>query len=447
MKHIWLIAFLFNMALCTWAQKISFRIDYDYYKEEFVNSANLSLPFIEARGSMKNDLWNYGVAVTTQKLTPLFPVTVMAGNLSQGGSISRLNSPALSSSVSAFGGASVKAMGLQATMPAVKSFTKPQSYFVQAGFAPKKVISSFDVSSFYNGDTFTYSSSLKLSPFKKVDFSFCTTGGIFDYQKKKSDSWFLTENFYNAGEHLCFNNQVCINTKSFSSLFILGTYGTPFGDFLNTWRSENVFKFKRFTFILNGFYNGNDLVITSSDKKINPLLQVKTGGKYQFIGGARRPLICATGMNLLANINLAETEHTLKAAFGFKLTGATITSQLSANINASLKNQENNLLLDFSGGTVQTTNSFYIKQLKTTATGKFTFTPNAKKTSWTFSQKAGLNFEYASHKGAICFGNKNQITFTQKPEQQVPQISFTSSLNAKFQFRFCSFDLHLDFLE
>ena len=447
MKHIWLIAFLFNTALCVWAQKISFRTDYDYYKEEFVNSAKLSLPFVEARGSMKNDLWNYGVAVTTQNLLSLFPVTFMAGNLSQGGSISRLNSPALSSSVSAFGGTSVKATGLQATMPAVKSFTKPQSYFLQAGFAPKKIISNFDVSSFYDGDTFTYSSSLKLSPFKKVDLSFCTTGGIFDYQKKKSDSWFLTEDFYNAGEHLCFNNQIYVNTKSFSSLFIVGTYGTPFGDFLNTWRSENVLKLKRFTFNLNGFYNDNDLVITSSDKKINPLLQVKTGGKYQIIGGGRWPVICATGMNVLANINLTETEHTVKSAFGIKLTASNITSQISVNINATVKNQENNLLVVFSGGSVQTSNNFYIKQLKTTATGKVTFSPNSKKTSWTFSEKAGLNFEYTSPKGAICFGNKNQITFTQKPEQQVSQINFTSSLNAKFQFQFCSFDLHLDFQE
>ena len=79
MKHIWLIAILFNTALCTWAQETSV-------------TAKLSLPIVEARASIKNDLWNYGVAVTTQKLTPLFPVTFMAGNLSQGGSISRLNS-------------------------------------------------------------------------------------------------------------------------------------------------------------------------------------------------------------------------------------------------------------------------------------------------------------------------------------------------------------------
>ena len=447
MKHIWLIAFLFMGSLCVWAQKISFRTDYDYYKDEFVNSAKLSLPFVEARGSVKNDQWNYGLAATTQKLLPLFPVTFMAGNFSQSGSISRLNSPALSTSVSAFGGSSVKAQGLQASMPAVKTFTKPQTYFLQVGVSPKKIINSFDVSGFYNGQAFTYSSSLKFSPLKKVDFSICTTGGIFDYQKKKSDSWFLTEDFYNAGEHLCFNNQVCINTKSFSSLFIVGTYGTPFGVFLNTWRSENIFKFKHVTLNLSGFYNGNDLVITSSDKKINPLLQVKTGGKYQFIGIGKWPVICATGMNLLANINLADTEHTVKSAFGVKLIASNLTSQLSANINASVKNQENNLLVDFSGGSVQTTNSFYIKQLKTTASGKFTFTPNTKKTSWTFTEKAGLNFEYASLKGAISFANKNQITFTQRPEQQVSQISFTSSLNAKFQFRFCSFDLHLDFQE
>jgi hypothetical protein len=99
---------------------------------------------------------------------------------------------------------------------------------------------------------------------------------------------------------------------------------------------------------------------------------------------AGRPLICATGFNLLANINLADTEHTLKSAFGVKLTGAKVTSQISANINAAVKNQEKNLLIDFLGGSVQTTNSFYIKELKTTASGKFTFTPDAKKTKWTF---------------------------------------------------------------
>jgi hypothetical protein len=318
---------------------------------------------------------------------------------------------------------------------------------LQAEFAPKKIRGGFDVSAFYNGETFSYSTGLKFSPFKKVDFSFCTTGGIFDYQKKKSDSWFLTEDFYSMGEHLCFNNQICVNTKAFSSLFIVSTYETPFGDFVNTWRNENVFKFKRVTFNLSGFYNSNDLVITSSDKKINPLLQVKAGGKYQFIAETVRPVICASGFNVLANINLSETEHTLKSAFGFKLTGANLTSQLSANINANLKNQVNDIVLDFTGGSVQTTNSFYIKQLKTTASGKVTFTPNTKKTNWTFTEKAGLNFEYSSPKGAISFGNKNQITFTQKTEQPQTQIGFTSSLNAKFQFRFCSLDVRLEFQE
>ena len=448
MKYIWLIAFLFTFLFAggsaAWGQTISLRSDYDYFKNEFVNSAKFSLPFLEARGALKNDQWNYGLAVSSEKILPLFPLTFMTGNLSQSGSISRLNSPALSTSVSAFGGVMVKASGLQASMPAVKSFTKPQSYFLQAGIVPKKIISCFDASAFYDGNTFTYSSFLKFSPIKNIDFSFCTTGGIFDYQKKKADSWFLTEDFYNAGSHLCFNNQICVNTKSFSSLLILGIYETPFGDFVNTWRSENLFKFKRFTFNLNGFYNGNDLVITSSDKKINPLLQVKSGFKYQFIGVAGRPLICATGFNLLANINLADTEHTLKSAFGVKLTGARVTSQISANVNAAVKNQENNLLIDFSGGSVQTTNSFYIKALKTTASGKITFTPDAKKTKWTFTEKVGLNLEYASPKGGISFANKNQITFTQKTEMSQTQITFSSSLSAKFKFRFCSLDLRLD---
>ena len=479
MKYIWLIAFLFMPVLMTgrysdafaqekqesaWADffkgsTIAFRSDYDFNKESFIESASLNLPILQARASIKNpqevksyqdfslSAHNYGISLTTQKLLPLFPITIKAGNLSQTGSISRLNSPSLSSSLSAFSSAFTNAQTLQASLPSYSSFSKAQGYFLQAGFAPKKIIRIFDLSSFYDDQNFICCANLKFSPFKKVDFSLCTTGGIFDYQKKRSDSWFLTEDFYNKGQHLCFNNQLCVSSNKFSSLFIVSTYETPFCELANTWRSENVIKFRHFTFNLSGFYNPNELVITSSDKKLYPLLQIKSGAKYQFIMGQKAPVICASVFNLLADINLNETEHTLKSAFGFKLTGANITSQLTANINANVKNQPDDILIDFAGASVQTTNSFYIKNLKSVLSGKFTFTPNAKKTEWTYSEKCGINFEYSASKGSLWFCNKNQITFTQKPQELQTQINYSCNLSARFLFKFCSLYVHLDFLE
>ena len=447
MKYIRLIAFLFAFGLfcavplCLNAQQV-----------EGIASAKINVPFVEARASLRDDLkWNYGVSLSTQKLFPRLTFSLKAGNLSAGGSLSKLNSPALSSSISAFGSSSLRTYTLEVTLPQYESFSEVQGYFFEAGFKPDKIIKQITINGFYKDNkkneenSFTASARIKISPAKKTELSFCSTAGVYPYKKKNLTSWFTNERFYNQGKHVCFNNQASVSFGGFSSLFILGTYQSPFGDFVNTWRSENLIKLKHFTFSFNGFYNPNTEVITSSDKKLKPLLQLSGGGQYDFITETKLPLRITTGINTLIDINLAEKNHTFKSALGIRYSAADFSGLVGINISMKLMNNNDGINTDFESGSLETSNNFYINDFTPAVTTKFTFTPDAKKTKWTFSQKFGLKLVYDVPSGTVSFSNNNQITFTQKTDESKNRIAFTSSLSATIQFRFCTLRVHLEF--
>ena len=464
MKNIQLIAFLFGaglicgMPLCVNAQAktpaVSLRSDYDISKQEFIGSAKLVVPFAEVRGAYTNkSKWNYGASLSSQKLFPKIELNLKAGNLSSSGSLSKLNSPGLSSLTSPFA-STIRPSTLQVSLPQYDSFSAKQSYSLEAAIKPSKLIKQINLVMFYktqdeqdNMGALTASAQIKASPWKKTELSLCTTGGIYPYKKKNVTTWFTDELFYHDGEHFCINNQLFFNSSHFSSLFIHSIYQSPFGDFLYTWRSENQIKLEHFTFNLSSFYNPNDEVITSSDKKLKPLLQVCSGIQYKTFMQTRLPVLITTGINSQGDFNLAEKNHTLKTTAGVKYSASDFSGVLCAGINTSLENQTEGFKTVFTGGSVESSNSFYINDFTPSATAKFSFTQDSKQKKWTYSEKLGINFEYEPQNNKVSFTNKNAITFTQKQGELKNKIEFTSSLTAKFQFRFCSLHVHLEFQE
>ena len=441
MKNIQLIAFLFVLVMSAGRMSYLFADD----KEMTVSLTKINLPYIDVRGSVKADKWNYGVALSSEKLFNSFVFSFKTGNLSSSGSLSRLNSPALSSTVNAFtSSAPLHAYKLEASLPQYNSFSSPQSYFCEVLWKPGKIVKQVYIDLLYNS-AFTSSAGIKLSPWKKTDITFCTTGGLYSYDKKNISTWFSDEKFYSEGEHLCFNNQFSIACGNFSSLFVVSTYISPFGEYLNTWRTENRIRFKRFSFNLNGFYNPNEEVITSSDKKIKPLLQLSGGWEYRFLTETKLPFSITTGFNSKADINLSEKNHTLKAAAGFKYSSYAVAGLITLNINMNLINTEEGINTSFTSGSADVSNTFYINDFTATLKGDFTFTPDAKKTKWTFNEKIGINFDYETPGRKCSFTNKNQVTFTQKTDDSKNKIAFTSTLSAKFQFHFCTLRVHLEF--
>ncbi len=471
MKNIRLIAFLFGLRLfvagpvCLYAESkaaaVSFRTDYDIDKSQIITSSKLNFPFCEFCASGKFDCkdllngltllkWNYGAELSTQKLIPKLEMNFKVGQLSSSGSISRLNSPALSSLSSAFTPSSVNASKLQTALPQYNSFSSDQSYSFEIFWKPNNTLKQLSFNMFYKtpeskDNTLTLNAFIKVVPAKKIELSYSSTGGLYSYSKKNVTTWFSDELFYREGEHLCLNNQFQVMLGSFSSLFILSTYQSPFGDFLNTWRTENLIKFKRFSFNLDSFYNPENQVITSSGKLLNPLLQISAGGQYKFLTETSNRLTITSGINTQADINLCEQKHTMKTIGGIRYSGGFGTGSLTTSINLNLTNQNDGIKTDFGSGSIQTSHTIYFTDFYPSISGKFSFTPDSKKINWTFSEELGLNFEYKPADKKISFSNKNKITFTQKNKDFQKKMSFTSSLSVKAQFRFCSLHVHLEF--
>lgn len=439
MKNIRLIAFLFNITLATvcggrnlvWAednQKL-----FNLSKTEFTASGKIDFPFLQVKSSVRNKGqaeidYNYGLMLTSRPFTPGFPITVKAGMLSAGGSISRLNSPELSSSLNAFGSDTVKLKELQAFLPGTSGYSKPNAIYTQIMAAGKKF--SFSTDSFYDADTLTGDLTFKFSPVKKIDIGLNAGAGIYPFKEKSRSSWFNQEGFYRQGNHLCASSQIFINLFNFSTLFTLSSYQSPFGIFQNTFRSENAIKFKNFSFYLNSFFNEFDGLITSSGKSLAPLLQLQGGGKYKFTSQSKKPVIVTTGINNLLEINLDQKSHSAKTVFGVKVQGAAFSWELDLNAGMNIQSQEDGIKLDFTDGNCKTALGFKIKEVRSQVNAALNFSPDSKKEKWNFTEKLGLKLEYG---GNFKISSTNTLTLSQKKENK---ISFTSSLSARAEFRF-----------
>ena len=426
MKNIQLIAFLFGLGLFGGAPGI-------FAQNKMINSTKIIIPYFELRGSFLTDFskgkvdfenlkWNYGLEFSTQKLFPKLKIILRTGNLTGTGSLPQYN-----------------------------SFSAPQSYFGEINWNVNQIIKKLSFNVLYKSnkenesETFTSTAFIKLKPFNKATLTFSSTAGVYPYDKRKITSWFNEEKFYHEGRHVCFTNQISFAANGSSTAFIVNTYQSPFGDFLNTWQTKNILKLKDFTFDFDAFYNANDEVLTNADKKIKPLLQLDFGGQYKFFTGTKNPYAITAGINSQADINLAQKNHTMKTQGNFYYSGGAAKGFLKTGLNFKLTNEVDGIKTDFSGGSIESSNSFYIYDFTPTIIAKFSFIPDSKKTKWTYTEKIGINIEYEESGKNITFTNKNSISFTQKTGEQKNKIAFTSSLSAKFVFRFCSLLFHLEF--
>ena len=448
MKNIRLIAFLFNTALAmlclgstmAWADQNN-NLPH-VTKTEFSATGKISVSFLELKATVKSSgkdktEYNYGMQFTSKPFTPLFPVTIKAGKLTPGGSITRLNSPELSSTINAFGSNSVRIKELQASLPSESSFSKPDSLFTQILVGNNKL--NFMAGAFYDSSTLTCNTSFKASPSRKLELALNVTGGIYPYKQNTRTTWFSEQPFFTRGNHICANGQLFVHVDMLSSLFTVSTYSSPQGIFQNTYRIENTIKFRHFSFNLNAFYNKFDGIITSSGAKLTPLLQVQGGGQYNFSTGTKKPVSVTTGFNAQTDINLNSNIHSAKAAFGVKFNTQGFSGSFTANTDTNIHSQEDGIKVDFDSGSVKAAFGLNIKEVHSQLSATISFSPDSKKEQWYVTQKYGLSFEYGN---VLNISNSNTLTLSHKKENR---LTFTSSLTAKAQFRFCSLRVHLEF--
>lgn len=406
-------------------------------KEELTLTQKLSLPFLEIKLAErpKEKLYNYGLLLYSDKLTPHFPVSIMAGKLSSTGMLSKMNSPELSSAV--FAGVSPPKINLlKASFVQSSVYSKPDSLFAELGYADKKgVVRKAIAAGFYDGSTLTSSIDFQLN-FGVFKTELCLGGGLYPYEQTKDDSWYCAGPFYHEGEHFCGLGQLSFSYKKLSSLFMMNVYESPFGNLEYTYRTENSLGFRRFTFNFAGFLNLNENVITSSGKTLSPLLQLKGGGQYQFVGGKNSPVFIKTAFTAKTDINLNEDTHSLKTAASLKVTGEKTNFNLGCKCNFGAKKEIQTVVMDFSSGSLEAVLSRYIYSFKPQLKAKLLFEPDSKKEVWTFTQKIGFSCSWYDKKGILSLGTNADATFVQKNSNN--KSSYSAGMFVKLKLNWFS---------
>lgn len=316
------------------------------YAETVVNSGvKMKTDVYEVKLGTDFENLNFGYALFTQKISPLFPVVIKTGNLSSGGILSKMKQPLLAGLGSPFGSGSSSVNGITTTLASSNVFSKPMSSFFQFGISPKqKRIPNLFLNCWYSPDeemitTSLFSSCAFLKNKIKLKSALCI--GQFPYSENDSSSWLVDEPYFLGGEHLISSLSSSLSLWNFYFYFGLNTFETPFGSLLNSYRADAKFSGKHFIYSLSSAYNG-EKVISASDDKIKELLQLRLNLQYKDVLRLKMPLFWKIGVTTFGNIKLTEIEQQLKAAFGLQLRYGIVALSLSSAINSILDTEDIN---------------------------------------------------------------------------------------------------------
>ena len=392
MKKLWLIAFFFNLSLLSYTKE-SF---------SFVSGEKFSSDYFKFQSYQTNDAWNFGAFVSSAALFPNFALSLSLGNLTAGGTISRLNNPAFSSSLSPYSLPSCKATLPVISFAGSSSFTKPVSYFMEAKVFNSKKTTLFKTNIFYDPENVTGTAGLLFdySPSKKTNLAVSFTTGLFKYQGYKSDSWFMENKYFSQGIMSASNIQASIKIKDYNSLFTLNLYNSPYGNLDFNLKTENTIKINHLVLNLNLFYSP-EKSITSAAKFINPQLQIKTGVQYSLLKGIKKrggpkPLLIKTGFNAYAKF---EETGTYKISTGLTFTSEKNNLTLSSNFSFQDNPLPDQFPLKLVNLSLSLKDSFYIEKILIKLGTSFSYDFLSKESLEKISLSAFYDFNNLIYKG------------------------------------------------
>ena len=424
--------------------------------------AKVKVPFYDVRTYFLKEKWTFGLSVFTNSIYEKIPVSLKIGKLSPGGSFSKLNSPLLSSTVSPFSGVSQTVPYFSCNLPSSSSFEKDLSSFLQIDFIGKNVLKKINFSAFCNlekKDEFAFGVYGNLIFNKKINLYLSGIAGKFLYEENYKSSWFLDSIYYPKGEHFCGSFQIGLKMPNLFSTFYLGLYQNPFGKFDAIYKIENKIKFQKIILNLSSLYNASEKLITSSNKIINEILELKLGMQYLFTKRVKIPLFFKTGINGYLKMNLAQESHNWKVGVGCQFNSFITSASLIAYCSGQIKTPKNSSFnFDFSTVSLQMKNVWYFKNINLIISGNFSFSPKTitdekdyyildysylgkvfgKETfSYDMSEKFSINFVY-NKMPFITF--ENSIGFWQN-NGSYTKGSYDSSVNLKYKVKFLTLNL------
>lgn len=429
----------------------SFRVDF-YADSEKTFASKITSPYLETRFSKREEKNNFGLAFSTQKILSDLSFTLKTGNLSGGGSLSRLNNPLLSVSSSPFTSGISEPSLCTASLPGYTSFSKTPSAFFLVKFPSifKKTITA-ELSCFAAPEASSPVTSILISAllFKRnLKINFSSTGGGFPYEENSSSSWFSNEAYYPQGKHFCTINELSIKAgrkNTFYTGITMACYETPFGSLPVNLRLDLKFSSTHTDIYATGFYNPDDGIFTSSQKSIPSCVQLKGGFLLKSLMGKTTGslVFVKTGINVFSTIYIMQLEHPLKVNAGIQLSSGRTSFSLSASINFTLIATEKNLTpeqADFSGFSIQLKDCWHFKYADIEGVFSAAYTPQ-KDESIASKYKITLNL---SSNTAQKFSGSTSLNFNSKGGSNF-QKKISASLNTRLNYKFVYFTGKLSF--
>lgn len=248
-----------------------------YFDNDFTFATKIDIPILQIKTSFQEKNTNYGINIFSKNLIRTFPCSLKCGNLSVGGSFSKLNNLAINSISSGFSTGFLKAKKISASLPSFTSFSKPFSFFGEFGYQSKKKDFFLNFYCLPKSKTkllnpdfmFSFLGDFNQLFNHKVEFS--VTGGNFNYDEKISSSWFLREKHYKEGNHFGFLPQILIEKENAIFTFSSGIYQNQFGDFLPIFRSDFKVSFKRLLISSSNYMNFLKMFLRLQIRKLKNL--------------------------------------------------------------------------------------------------------------------------------------------------------------------------------
>lgn len=394
MKNIFLIAFFFLTAGFN-----SYAL-FDWFPDSLVTGEKLDFKFLTLQSSQKQNQFNYGVSLCINRLPGNINLNIKTGTLSFADSFSRLNSPALSSSISPFSSVSAKATEIGAYLPSHTSFSNPFSVFTQIDFNLKRS-TQLNVNGFFIPDSKAFALSTKLDLFKtnanmslltgilsksQKQFSLSFTTGLFPMETQKETSWVLPYEYFNSCFLPAFQTQFSFADKKFSTLNTVNLYVSPFYDLFVNFRSENSVKIGHIKISLSSFYNYSSDYLTPSNKRIDEKLQFKINFLNQKLNKNNK--LFKAGFTAFTDSDLLSLETKIKLCAGTQISCKknSFTNYITCNLDLPADSKE----LSITDFTFYNKNSFYFNKWNLKLNESFCFTLPEKSNPWKTSQKISL---------------------------------------------------------
>ena len=347
---------------------------------------------------------NTGIAAFSDAFAKNISFQLLSGNLSLGGSLSKLNNPLLSTSSSPFSSGFSSVDSFTASLPSYTSFSNPTRLFLQCGNLFKKsAFIHWKLNCFYSPEDKKNALSFYLNKnfFKnQLKLTGQISLGIFPHKENSISSWFTNEFYYHQGMHLCSNYQVSFEYKNFKTSFLQGLYETPFGSITSLFRSDNRLITDRFIFTLSTLYNPNKkekTIITSSDKILENCIQCRFGLQYKYRTGKAFPIFIKNAFATYCNLSLASKEgpHDLRFCTGSQFTCPYTSNSLTLNVNGTLYYKNNTPSYSFDSLSIKLQNSAYIWAFNPGFNASVTLNPSQNFDSLSVSTKLGLQLTYS----------------------------------------------------